>query len=488
MDVESKKGIFNGLFWSYGERLSAQVVTLVVSIILARLIAPEEYGAIALVMVFITLANVLVTDGFGNALIQKKNADEIDFSTIFWFSEIFAVIIYIILFVIAPVVAEYYEMPILSPVMRVLGVRVLIASINSIQRAKVSREMEFKKVFFSTLFGALVSGVIGIVLAYNGGGIWALVFQNLFNSLTDTIVLFFISDWKPRLIFRVERLKPLALFGGRILCVSMMNSLYSNIRNLIIGKKYSPEDLAFSNKGQTFPSLISVNINSSITSVIFPALSRIQNNKVQILALSRKVIQIGTFLMSPLLLGLAAVGEQFISLLLTDVWLPSVPYMQIMCVVYLLQPIQQASIQAMKALGESRLYLKLEIVKKILGLTILIVTVVFWGSVWNIIFSALIAEIVSTIINFPANKWLLGYTFKDQILDIGVPLIGACIMWLVIMVTSPYLSKFIYSNLLLLIVKVGMGVVIYLGYSSIIKLEGLEYLKKIVTQIMSKRR
>ena len=271
-------------------------------------------------------------------------------------------------------------------------------------------------------------------------------------------------------------------------CLQFLNSLYSNIRNLIIGKKYSPEDLAFSNKGQTFPSLISVNINSSITSVIFPALSRIQNNKVQILALSRKVIQIGTFLMSPLLLGLAAVGEQFISLLLTDVWLPSVPYMQIMCVVYLLQPIQQASIQAMKALGESRLYLKLEIVKKILGLTILIVTVVFWGSVWNIIFSALIAEIVSTIINFPANKWLLGYTFKDQILDIGVPLIGACIMWLVIMVTSPYLSKFIYSNLLLLIVKVGMGVVIYLGYSSIIKLEGLEYLKKIVTQIMSKRR
>lgn len=260
MNKNEKRGIFSGLFWSYGERLSAQIVTLVISIILARLIEPEEYGAIALVMVFITLANVLVTDGFGNALIQKKDVDQTDFSTIFWFSELFAIIIYGILFILSPFIAKYYEMPILCPVMRILGIKIPIASINSIQRAKVSREMDFMKFFFSTLFGTLVSGVVGIVLAYGGYGIWALVFQYLSNSLIETTVLFFTSGWRPRLIFKVNRLKQLVPFGGRILCVSMMTSLYSNIRNLIIGKRYSAADLAYSNKGQSFPSLISVNM------------------------------------------------------------------------------------------------------------------------------------------------------------------------------------------------------------------------------------
>lgn len=486
MNKNEKRGIFSGLFWSYGERLSAQIVTLVISIILARLIEPEEYGAIALVMVFITLANVLVTDGFGNALIQKKDVDQTDFSTIFWFSELFAIIIYGILFILSPFIAKYYEMPILCPVMRILGIKIPIASINSIQRAKVSREMDFMKFFFSTLFGTLVSGVVGIVLAYGGYGIWALVFQYLSNSLIETTVLFFTSDWRPRLIFKVNRLKQLVPFGGRILCVSMMTSLYSNIRNLIIGKRYSAADLAYSNKGQSFPSLISVNISSSITSVIFPALSKIQNDKRQVLALSRKVIQIGSFLMAPLLLGLAAVGNQFVSVVLTEKWLPSVPYMQIMCVVYLLQPIQQASIQAMKALGESKLYLRLEILKKVLGLIILIIAVVCWGSVWDIIFSALIAEIISTVINFPANRKLLRYTYKDQILDMGLPLAGACIMWMFIAFFSKVLYIYISSESLILFINIIGGALIYLGYAKIIKLDSLEYLKGVLIRIVKK--
>ena len=469
---DSKGKILKGLFWSYGERITAQVVTLVVSVILARMLSPDEYGIIALVTVFITLANIMVTDGFGNALIQKKDADQVDFSTIFWFSEGLSVIIYVILFFAAPLISAYYDIPILSPVIRVMAIRVPIAAINSIQRAQVSRRMEFKKFFFSTLFGTLVSGVVGVCMAYLGFGVWAIVGQYLTNSTIDTIVLFATSGWRPRVLFDSKRLSPLLSFGGKILCVSMMNSLYSNLRNLIIAKNYSSSDLAYSNKGQTFPSLISVNISSSLTSVIFPVISQIQDDKEKLLVLTRKVIQVGSFLMCPLLIGLAAVGNEFIRLLLTDKWLPSVPYMQIMCLVYLLQPIQQASIQSMKALGESGLYLRLEIYKKIFGLTILLIAVLFGHSVLLIVLSALVVEIVSTVINFPANKRLIHYKYKDQLLDIGIPLLMAGIMWIFIIVLNYSLSNLAISAVVMMIIDIILGATVYMGLAMVMKNDG----------------
>ncbi len=482
-----KRKVFSGLFWAYGERITAQLVSLVVTIVLARLVSPNEYGIISLVTIFITLANVFVTDGFGNALVQKKEADELDFSTVFWFNLFFSFLLLAGIWIIAKPISLFYEMDALKWVMRIMGFRIPVAAVNSIQRAYISRKMEFKKFFFSTSFGTLVSAVVGIGLAYSGFGVWALVVQYLANSTIDTVILLLTTKWHPKAKFSSERLKPLVSFGWRILSVSLMNALYTDLRNIVIGKKYSSSDLAYCNKGQQFPALIAVNINVTITNVIFPVLSKVQDDEERILKLTRKAISVGTYLMAPLLLGLFAVAGLVVNLLLTEKWLPCVPYMRIMCVVYLLQPIQTASIQAMKALGKSEIYLKLELIKKVCGLGILAGSLLLFSSIKAVIMSALIAEIFSTVLNFPANKRLISYGYKEQILDIVKSSLPGIIMCVIMCQISFFLSGIIANLIVLLVVEIVIGGMIYVLLSLLLKDETFQYLMDIVKDVFKEK-
>lgn len=477
-----KSKVFSGLVWTYAERILAQLVSLAVTVILARIIEPGEYGIISLVLVFITLANVVVSDGFGNALIQKKDADDNDFSSMLYFSLLFGIILYFCMFFSAVFISDYYQIEELVPVIRIFSLKIPIAAVNSIQHAFVSKRMEFKKFFFATLSGTITSGIVGIFMAYRGFGVWALVAQYLTNSVIDTVCLAFTMRWKPALFFSWHRVKVMLGFGTRVLVVSFMMALYTNIRNLIIGKKFSVEDLSYCNKGQQFPSLISVNVNTSITKVLFPALSSVQNDLVCIKAMTRRAIRVGTFLLSPLLIGLAAVGPTFISVLLTEKWLPCVPYLRIMCIVYLLQPIQTASLQAMKALGESKIYLRLEIIRWSAGILILIVSVAFFNDVYVVMFSALLAEIVSTSINWPANKKILNYKYKEQLNDIIGPLIISTIMYAAVAIEVLLPLK----GLFLLIVQIGTGGLVYIILSMIFKLDSFEYVINIFKPLMIK--
>ncbi len=482
-DNSIKRKVFSGLFWSYGERITAQVVSLVVTIILARLVSPEEYGIISLVTIFITLANVFVMDGFGNALVQKKDADELDFSTVFWFNFAFSILLIVMIWVVAYPISVFYKMGTLKWVMRIMGLRIPIAAVNSIQRAYISRRMEFKKFFFSTSIGTVISAVVGVGLAYAGFGVWSLVAQYLTNSTIDTIVLLATTKWHPNFKISFERLKPLVSFGWRVLSVSLMNALYTDLRNIIIGKKYSSSDLAYCNKGQQFPALIAVNINITITNVIFPVLSKVQDDSKKILNLTRKAICVGTYLMSPLLLGLYAVSEVVVELLLTDKWLPCVPYMRIMCIVYLLQPIQTASIQAMKALGRSEVYMRLEIIKKVCGIIILLASLIVFFSVKAVIMSALVAEVLSTVINFPANKRLIAYGYRDQILDICKSSILGVLLCGIVNKVSAFLLSYINNLFVLLVVDVLIGGFIYVLLSVIVRDETFKYVLGVVKEI-----
>lgn len=477
-----KSKVFSGLVWTYAERILAQLVSLAVTVILARIIEPGEYGIISLVLVFITLANVVVSDGFGNALIQKKDADDNDFSSMLYFSLLFGIILYFCMFFSAVFISDYYQIAELAPVIRIFSLKIPIAAVNSIQHAFVSKRMEFKKFFFATLSGTITSGIVGIFMAYRGFGVWALVAQYLTNSVIDTVCLAFTIRWKPAFSFSWHRVKVMLGFGTRVLVVSFMMALYTNIRNLIIGKKFSVEDLSYCNKGQQFPSLISVNVNTSITKVLFPALSSVQNDLVSIKAMTRRAIRVGTFLLSPLLIGLAAVGPAFISVLLTEKWLPCVPYLRIMCIVYLLQPIQTASLQAMKALGESKIYLRLEVIRWSAGILILIVSVAFFNDVYIVMFSALLAEIVSTFINWPANKKILNYKYKEQLNDIIGPLIISSIMYAAVAVEVLLPMK----GLFLLIVQIGTGGLVYIILSMIFKIDSYEYMVNIFKPLMIK--
>lgn len=475
--------IFNSLFWSYSERIIAQLVSFTVSIILARLIAPSEYGIISLVTIFITIANTFVTDGFGSALIQKKDADELDFSSVFYFSILVSLGLYIVIFIFSPVVASYFRISEITVVMRIMAFRIPLAAANSIQRAFVSKRMEFRKFFFSTFIGTFLSAVLGISLAFAGAGVWALVAQYLTNSLVDTVVLFFTSGWKPRIQFSIVRLKPLVSFGVKILLAALMVNIYTNLRNFIIGKRFSSKELAFSNKGEQFPNLITVNINSSITSVIFSVLSQQQSNREVVLSMTRRAIKTGTFLLAPTLLGLAAVSDKVVEALLTEAWLPCVPYLQIMCMVYLLQPIQTASLQAMKAMGEGRLYLKLEIIKKMVALIILFISVCFFHSVMAIIIGALISELLVTLINVPANSYLFKYKASDQMKDVLFPLLAAHIMAVVVYFCDQNLKENYW-----IILEIIIGVFVYVGISYVLKIDSLPYIYNILLRYVRRQK
>ena len=458
---DMRKKVVTGLIWTYAERMLAQIISLVVTIILARLITPEHYGVIAIVTVFITIADTFAINGMGNALIQKKNADEIDFSTVFYFNIAFSLLIYVVFFFGAGLLASFYHMPILVPVLRVMSIRIPIAAVNSVQQAYVARRMEFRKFFFATLGGTVVSAILGIALAYCNFGIWALVVQYLSNTFIDTIVLWFTVKWRPKRVFSCKRLKSLFSFGWKLLATSLLITVYSNIQDLAIGKKYTSSELAYSNKGRQFPALISTNINTSITKVLFPAISESQDNIVRVKAITRRAVSVGTYVLSPVLIGLAAISNNFISILLTDKWMGCVPFLKLMCIVYLLQPIQTASIQAMKALGRSDLYFKLEIIKKIFGTIVLVATIFMCDSVMAIIIGSLITELFSSVVNIPVNRKLLKYSYREQFADV----IQTIIMTTIMTVVVTLLNKINMNRMILMILQILTGGGVYLVLS-----------------------
>lgn len=277
-----KEKVFSGVFWRFGEQISSQLVSFLVSIVLARLLEPKQYGVIAIVSVFISLANVFINDSFSKALIQKKEISTVAFSSVFYFNIIFSWIIYLVIYIMAPFIANFYHEPILIPVTRGLALLIPIAGINSIQQAYVSRKMQFQRFFWSTLIGTIGSGIIGILMAYNGYGIWALVGQQISNNLINTLVLWFTVKWRPTLEFSRSSLLSLISFGWKVLVTNLINTVYDNLKSLIMGKIYTSSILAFYNRGYNYPSLLISNITISLDSVLFPAMSKIQDDKLRL--------------------------------------------------------------------------------------------------------------------------------------------------------------------------------------------------------------
>lgn len=476
-----EKKVFSGFIWNFAERISAQVVTFVVSVILARLLSPSHYGAIAIVNVYIAFANVFVTSSFGNALIQKKDADDRDFSSVFYFNILLGVFIYIMIYLTAPFVSTFFNMGVLCPVFRVLGLRIIVASVNSVQHAYVAKKMMFKRFFWSTLVGTLVSGIVGIIMAYRGYGIWALVAQYMSNTTVDTIVLWFTMDFRPRLMFSFKRLKGLFSYGWKLLTSSLLDTGYNQLRSLVIGKMYTSADLAYYNKGVSFPELVVTNVNTSIQNVLFPAMSIEQDKKERVKAMMRRSIKTSSYIMLPLMIGLALVAEPFIKFLLTEKWISCVIYLQLGCLVRILTPIQTSNLQAIKALGRSDIFLKLEIVKKIMGFAVL-VAVARYG-VLAIAVSGVFTTIISSVINSYPNKGLLNYSYIEQIKDLFdgiIPLLS--------MIVAVWCVGYIKAHtLLLLIIQVIVGAVVYISVSYITHNESFSYVLNIIKSFLKKR-
>lgn len=469
--------LLGNLSWKFAERIASQAVSFVVSIVLARILAPSDYGAITMVMIFVTLANVIVEGGFSSALIQKKNADKLDFSTVFYFSLVFSIVLYAILYYAAPSISRFYGdgYEVLTPVLRVIGIQVVIYAVNSVQQAYVSKKMMFQKFFWSTLVGTIVSAILGLVMAYSGCGIWALVGQQLSMTVTNVLVLYIVTKKLPGLMFSFERLKDLFNYGAKILGASLLVSLFLDLRSLIIGKLYSAKDLAFFDRGRQFPNLIVVNVNSSVGAVLFPKMSEQQDDTKKIKETCRMSIRFSSFVMMPLMMGLAACGESFVRLLLTDKWIDCVPFLQLFCIIYMFYPIHTANMQAIKALGHSGTFLKLELLKKVIEIICLVLVMKI--SVIAIAVNMAVLTTLFTFINAFPNIKYLNYSFIEQIKDIAPPIVMSTIMGVSVYFLGQMLTFSDYFNLL---VQIVVGISIYVTLSFLTKNAEMKFILKLL--------
>lgn len=479
--MDKTEKVAGNFIWRLLERFGAQGVTLLVSIVLARLLDPTVYGTIALVTVFTQILHVFIDSGLGTALIQKKDADDLDFSSVFYFNIAACTVIYLLLFLAAPLIARFYEMPELTPVVRVLGLTLVISGVKNIQQAYVSRHMMFKKFFFATLGGTLGAAVVGITMAWMGFGVWALIGQYLFNALVDTAVLWFTVKWRPKWMFSWKRLKKLLGFGSKLLGVSLINTTYNNIRQLIIGKMYSTEDLAFYNKGKQFPSLLDSNINTSIDSILLPAMAQEQDDIATVKRFTQRSIKTSTFIMAPLLIGLAVCGDALISLVLTEKWLPCVPFMRVFCVTYLFTPMFTANYNAYKALGRSDIFLRVSMASKPIGLVILLLTMPY--GVMTIAYGMIAANFCSQLVCTFPNRKLLKYGYLEQIGDILPQLLLAAGMGVAV-----YCVQFLnLAPIVTLLIQIPMGITLYVLGSWLFKFDSFQYLLNMIKSLLNKK-
>ena len=380
------------------------------------------------------------------------------------------IILYIVLYFIAPLIANFYKRPDLILIIRVLSMTLIISGLKNVQQAYVSRNMLFKKFFYSTLGGTVGAAIFGIVLAYKGFGVWALVIQQIFNVFVDTLILWITVKWRPIKKFSFTRLKELFKYGWKLLVSSLLDTGYNELRQLIIGKRYTSSSLAYYNKGDQFPKLIVTNINTSIDSVLLPSLSSEQDNKEKVRNMTRRAIKTSVFIMAPLMLGLAAISNNVVKLLLTEKWLPCVPYMCVFCVTYMFWPIHTANLNAIKAMGRSDLFLRLEVIKKIIGILLILITMNI--SVWAMCLSLLVSCITSQMINAWPNIKLLGYGYLQQLKDIIPSILLAVFMAGIVFVVG----QIKIPTIIVFIVQIIIGAAVYIIGAKIFKMESYSYI------------
>ena len=466
----TKKTVISSLIWKFLERGGVQGVQFVLSIILARLVTPDDYGVIALILVFTQIANVFVQSGFNTALIQKKDSDETDFSSIFYFSLLVAVICYGILFFAAPYIAQFYNQAILSPVVRLISCTLFFGAVNSVQSAYVSKHMQFKRFFYSSVGAVVGSGIVGVVLAYRGFGVWALVWQQLVRDILICLILWFTVKWRPKWLFSLQRVKNLFGFGWKLLCSALLDTVFRNVYSLVIGRIYTSSQLGLYNRGQQFPQVIATNLDGSIQSVMLPTLSAHNDNVAEVKRLARRSISSSTYLLMPCMFGLAAIAPPLVKLLLTEKWLGCVPFLQLACISYALYPIHTANLTAINALGRSDIFLKLEIVKKTVTIVNLLITVPM--GIYAMAVGQVICGFISTFINSYPNKKLMGYSYLEQWKDI-FPSFALAILMGTLVFPLQYLPL---ATWICLIIQIIAGVAIYILLSKLFKLESFSYL------------
>lgn len=411
-----KNQTVKGVWWSFLEKYSTQGVSTLVTIVMARILTPSEYGLIGMLAIFMALSQVFIDGGFASALIQRKDRTEKDFSTVFWTNMGVSVTLYTLLFIFAPAIASYYNQDLLVPITRVYCLNLIFSALTAVNRVKLTIALNFKTQLKISLFPVCISGIAGIYCAYHGFGVWAIVIQSNITAILSAVLSFALVRWMPSFIFSKESFRNLFRFGSKLLASQIIHSVYVNLYNVIIGKKYSSADLGLYTRAGQFGQLIGTNLTAVMTRVSFPVLSRIQDDDKQLMGAYRKFIAMVAFIVFPLSLGLCGIARPLIVALLTDKWIGSVIYLQILSFIYPLDGITLVNLNLLYVKGKSNLVLRLEIIKKSIAVAILFVT--FRYGITAICIGQVIYGVIALMFNTSNTKKLLNYGFLHQIRDV----------------------------------------------------------------------
>ena len=453
----SNKKVATGFLWNLGERILIQLIAFIVGLILARKLGPETFGLVATVSVIITLLTVATNLYMGTYLMRKKEIDSLDMNTAFYFNLFVNTLIYIVLFFTAPIIANFYGYVELTALLRVMGISVLVSSFMSMKLVVIVRHYDYKRLFFISLIGTLFAGIVGIILAFTGFGPWALVAEHSLDCIIDTIIMWIVVKWTPKLEFSFKRLKEMFKYGFPLWMFGIADSLSTRLQQLIIGKKYTSSDLAFYNRGESFPSIIEANSTSALNNVLLTKVSEDQDDLKKVKEILRKITKIALYVSIPAMLGLASVADTTIQLLLGNEWLPSVMFMEIFCLSFAFKPTETTSDIALKSVGKTQHYFIFGLIKKSLFIIAVICSVPF--GVKAIAIGFLIASVAATFISLIANKVCFSLSIFTQISDILLPLLASFIMWIfvskvgVLLAATPLIIK--------LVIQITSGILAY---------------------------
>ncbi len=478
--MAKSNSISTSMIYKTLERYSVMLFQMVVQIIIARILAPSEYGVIAMMTVFINIATVFTQNGFNRAVVQKKEAGNVDFGTALTINFIIGCFFYLLIFITAPWIAAYYHNTDIKLCIRVLALILPLGSLNSIQVAIANRQMAFGGLFVCTLVASVLSGVVGVVCAVCGLGVWALIIQQISNVLITTILLSTTLNWKPRFCYDKDSAKSMFSFGWKMMAAALLNTVYNELSSLIIGRRYTSSDLAFYSKGKYFPSMITTGMDAAMDSVMLSSFAKNQENIASLHLLMKKSQNINCYLLFPSLALFAVIAEPVIELALTEKWLPCLPFLYIACFTFAFQPISSSQMQSIAAIGRSDIRLKLEFLKKGVGVLLLIPSIKYGP--WGIAVAAGITSICGLIINTVACKKIVRYPISETVKDVFPILLVS----LAVMALMFYIKSLIVSPWLQIIVVGLAGFSLYILVTGLLKFFGFSYLKDFVfTKIRS---
>lgn len=478
-----KKQAIKSTIWKFLERILAQGVSFIVSLVIARILSPSDYSSVSIVIIFFTFSNVIISGGLNTALIQKKDADEQDYTSVLFFSVCISIVVYTALFFSAPLISELYSNNDLILMIRVMGLVLPINAVKSVWCAYISAHLDFKKFFFATLGGTIASGFVGIYMAKAGFGSWALIAQQFTNATIDTIILVIFTriNLSKRVSFR--RFKSLFKYSWKILVASIIGCVYSESSPLIIGLKYTTTDLSYYTKGKEFPNLLSVSITQTLSAVLFPVLSKVQDSRDKLLQYTRQFIRVCSFLVFPALLGFCAISDNFVYVFLTSKWNEAVYYIKIFCICSMFDVVAMGNCEAIKASGRSDVYLVIEIIKKSLYFATIFIFTFTSANPRIFAISAVVCTIIQVLCNMIPNIKLINYGIFHQLADLLPNLIAAIVM----MVFVRLIGLISMNKILLLLLQIVLGIIIYLTLSVLTHNKSFYYLKSLLAQFWRKK-